>query len=78
MDRAREGLTLLPYKASRQLLQISYVSIFVVPLKLLDVCTTVTGNIVFALWKDQLFYPYGEHGEKKKKYREFMIHLRKL
>lgn len=68
MDRVRKGLTLLPYKASRQLLQISYVSIFVVPPKLLDVCATFMGNIIFALCKDQLFYPYREHqggGEKK-------------
>lgn len=49
MDRVGKGLTLLPYKALRQLLQISYVSIFVAPPKLLDVCATFMGNIVFAM-----------------------------
>lgn len=71
MDRERNGLTLLPYKASRQLLQISYVSIFVVPPKLLDVCATFMGNIIFTLCKDQLFHPYREHRGKKKPLRVY-------
>lgn len=71
MDRVRKGLTLLPYKASRQLLQISYVSIFIVPHKLLDVSATFTGNIAFTLCKDQLFHPYREHQGKKKPLRAY-------
>lgn len=65
MDRVGKGLTLLPYKALRQLLQISSVSIFVAPPKLLDVCATFTGNIVFALCEDQLLDPYRKHWGKK-------------
>lgn len=73
MDRVGKGLTLLPYKALRQLLPISYVSIFVAPPKLLDVCATFTGNIIFALCEDQLLYPYRKHWGKK--HQEFRIHL---
>lgn len=56
---------LLPYKALRQLLRISYVSIFVAPPQLLDGCATFIGNIVFVLCEDQLLYPYRKHWEKK-------------
>lgn len=66
MDRAGKGLTLLPYKALRQLLQISYVSIFVAPPKLLDVCATACRKIVIAaLGEDQLLQPYRKHCEEK-------------
>lgn len=65
MDRVGKGLTPLPYKALRQLLRISYVSIFVAPPKLLDGCATLTANIIFALCEDQLLYPYRKHWGKK-------------
>lgn len=71
MDRVRKGLTLLPYKASRQLLQISYVSIFVVPPKLLMSVPLLRETLYLHYARISYSIPIESIGKKKKQLRAY-------